>query len=375
MKVRRALALVLAIVMLAVVAVGSRLFYSLVVVEGLLPGGDGGYLGRLCPEPTRQVIELEGARPFSAHLYLPARRRTGQAAVLSVPLAADLAENPGIVAAARSLARAGLVVLVPSPPVDFDSLLEPVDDGDLQVALEYLSGLPGVNPRRLGLIGVSYGSGPVLRVAASPPWRDRLAFVATLGSYYHLQHMVRYGTTGYHQYGEERYYRQPDLLVRNLMAAVLFNWLPDPADREQLLAHEATLLAGHIPPELAYGLSPGGAAMYRVAANVDDDAFYELYQAMPGEVRRRLDELSPASVAGAVRARAFLIHAREDAYVPFTESLYLYRALSRTSRPRLVLVGFLEHALPQERSAWELLRSHLRDALALLSLIYALLGT
>jgi hypothetical protein len=231
-----------------------------------------------------------------------------------------------------------------------------------------------VDPRRLGLIGVSYGSGPVFRVAASPGWRERLRFVVSLGGYGCLRRMLRFATTGYHEAGGEVYHGHADALVREVMASVLWNWLPEPSDREVLRQHWEALFSGRAPPGVAEQLSPGGAAMYRVVTNGDDALFPRLYAELEAEVRARLFLMSPERAAAGVGAQVFLVHARDDAYVPFTESLHLWEVLPPAARARLVLVGFLEHALPVGRSRWALLRAHLADVWSLLVLVHDLLG-
>lgn len=370
-KLAAALALLSAVAL--TVAMGFRLFQALLLVEALLAPDAPGRLGSLCGEPRLEVVQLSDRYgEFPAQVHLPQGRRKHRAAVLSVPLAYELADNPGVVGMARALARAGTVVLVPAPAVELEALLGARDQAVLEASLDYLHGHGSVDPRRVGLIGVSYGSGPVLQLAASPEWRDRIRFVVTLGGYYHLEHMLRYATTGVHEFEGAVHRQDPDLLVKQVMAGVMYSWLEE-ADRRLLAAHEHQIYWGHFPADLEGRLSPAAAALYRAVANSSADGFAALLAALPAVLRERMDALSPGTSLERIRARVFLIHAVGDTYVPFTESQRLLNGLPDCTRPRLALVGFLDHALPHTLPPWELACRYAPDLLGLVALLVALL--
>jgi len=79
---------------------------------------------------------------------------------------------------------------------------------------------------------------------------------------------------------------------------------------------------------------------------------------LPPTTRRLLDDLSPESRLGRVRAPLFLVHGRQDPAVPFTESLRLAEAARAAGRPvRATIVGAVGHVDPEERAGWvDLLR-------------------
>jgi pimeloyl-ACP methyl ester carboxylesterase len=184
-------------------------------------------------------------------------------------------------------------------------------------------------------MGVSVGAGPALLAAADPRVRDRVSAVVTLGGYASAAEVVRFWLTGVYGFGaiRGRVDQDPEL-VRMFVRA---NWdLLDPPSR-------ALLETGKLEQ----------AARFLAA--------------LPPELQRHLDALSPLRVARDIPARLVLIHGYEDRAVPYTESLRL--AAARPGRTTLVLVGIVEHVEGGPSVGWR----HAGDLLALWRVMYGLL--
>jgi len=191
-------------------------------------------------------------------------------------------DDPRARRAARLLARAGFDVTLPTIAGLTRGRLRP-DDVKPVIAAVAAAERPAV------VVAVSVGSGPALLAAADPRVRDRVALVLTLGGYGSATELVRFYLTGDYEYGAIAGHRDHD-------------------------------------PELVRAF---------VAANAD-------IAADPATTSVLLDALSPVRIVRDVTARLLVVHARDDAVVPFTESLRLADAANR-ARTTLVIVDVMGH--------------------------------
>ena len=202
--------------------------------------------------------------------------------VLVHGVTAEGKDDPRARRAAQLLARAGFDVTLPTIAGLTRGRLRPDDVRPVLAAL-------AAAERPAVVVAVSVGSGPALLAAADPRVRDRVALVVTLGGYGSAPELVRFYLTGEYGYAAISGRRTHD-------------------------------------PELVRAF---------IAANAD-------IAADPPGVRTLLEALSPVRVARDITARLLLVHARDDALVPFTESLRLADA-SQGERTTLVIVDVMGH--------------------------------
>ncbi len=120
--------------------------------------------------PVTRTIQLgQGtAATTTASLWLPTRGSRLPGIVIAVGAAPLGRHDPHVVQLARAFVRAGRAVLVPDLTLRTGTL----DAADLQrvtAAFQALAAMPRVDPRRVGLLGISWGG--ALAVGAAPPGR------------------------------------------------------------------------------------------------------------------------------------------------------------------------------------------------------------
>ena len=140
---------------------------------------------------------------MEANLYAPAGDGRRAAVLLIHGVVETGKDDPRMIWLARLLARSGFTVLVPDF-LGFKSLRLRVSDiGEMVDAVVYLRSLhQWVLPDRIGMIGFSYGAGPMLIAGADPRVEGRLRFVVPFGGYYDLVQVIKFVTTGYYQRGQ-----------------------------------------------------------------------------------------------------------------------------------------------------------------------------
>ena len=241
---------------------------------------------------------VEHPRPLSAgpaDAFIPRAIRSPAPLVLVHGATAEGKDDPRARRAARLLARTGFDVTLPTIAGLTHGRLRP-DDVKPVIAAVAAAARPAV------VVAVSVGSGPALLAAADPRVRDHVSLVLTLGGYSSAAELVRFYLTGAYGYGGLSGHRD----------------------------HDAELVRVF------------------VAANAD-------IAADPAGMRGLLDALSPVRIVRDVPARLLVVHARDDAVVPFTESLRLADA-ANPARTTLVIVDVMGHVgATGARSDWRAL--------------------
>ncbi|OLC52663.1 MAG: hypothetical protein AUH85_16355 [Chloroflexi bacterium 13_1_40CM_4_68_4] len=244
------------------------------------------------------------------------------------PVARD---DPALVRLANGLARDGFVVLIPDSPDLRNDRLLPSERGAFVAAVEYVRGLPDVDPGRVGLIGFSAGASLLAVAAADARVRDDIRMVNFFGGYFDGTDLLREvasrqivlddGTT---------MPWEPAPLARQIFAAVMLETVDSAADR--------TLVSRAIVDGIALSLAERDALGAR--ARLVHDLFTantvaevdSLIATLPDDLRERLREISPSTYVGDLRAKMFVMHDVDDTFVPFVESRRLVAALPPAQR-------------------------------------------
>ncbi|HJZ60624.1 MAG TPA: hypothetical protein VKD47_00575, partial [Miltoncostaeaceae bacterium] len=238
--------------------------------------------------------------------------------VLVHGIAARGKDDPLIQRGAALLARAGWAVAVPTVPGLTVLRLRPEDADAVVLAASALLDA-GYHPA--ALLAISLGAGPAISAAAAPELAPHVSAVLAVGGYASSRELLRYTLTGAFAFaGVSGRRAVSEAGIREFAAA----------NRDLMGAEGRALVANRDP------------------ARVD-----ALVAGLPGDTRSLLDALSPELAVTRVRAPLFLIHGRQDAVVPYTESLRLERA-ARTAgrRARVAVVGAVGHVDPAEQASW-----------------------
>jgi fermentation-respiration switch protein FrsA (DUF1100 family) len=336
----------------ALVALGAcspgRTIESWRVLEDIAAGAGPSRLKELTPAPSRRPIGYAvGARTYAGDLYRPGD--AAKAALVLVPGAAPKGkDDPRLVAFAKTLARARFIVLVP----DIENLralyVGPEDVRGIADALRHLSARGDVPaPDSVGLVAISYAAGPAILAALEADLRERVRFVLGIGGYYDMTAMVTFFTTGGFRGGPEQPWRfvTPNAYGKWVFVRANARRVADPADRALLTAMAERKLADLDArvDDLAARLGPEGGSVHALLANADPDAVPALIADLPEAVRRDMAalDLKRAELAR-LAAELILLHGRDDAVIPYTESLAL-AAAAPADRVSLCLVENLAH--------------------------------
>ncbi len=372
-----------ALTVLGLVAAGAggcspwRAMEAAEVLGDIAAGPKPSRLKRVTPQPRRSPVAYEVAgRRRQGDLYRPGEG--ARAALVLVPGAARAGKNhPRLVALANTLARARFMVLVP----DIENLralrVSPADAVAVADAIHYLAGenpAPARNgpgePATVGLLAISYAAGPALLAALRPDTRRRVRFVFIVGGYYDAEAVLTFFTTGYYRDGpgEKWLHRTPNAYGKWVFIKSNAGRLRDPGDRailERMAERKMRNLKADIT-DLVAALGAEGRAVYALLANSDPDRVPALIATLPEGVRADIAALDlKRQDLSRIEARLILVHGRDDAIIPYSESKALAAAVGE-GKAALHVVDNLAHV--------ELGPTGLIDSLILWRAVYRLLS-
>lgn len=294
------------------------------------------------PERRSHPFTVEGNR-YAADLYRPPEG--ARAAVVLVPgVAPQGKDDPRLVAFARDLARARFLVLVP----EIANLRElQVSAGDADAIADAARHLATLE-KPVGVVAISYAAGPAMLAVLREEVASEVGFMVLVGPYYDIEAVVRFFTTGFYRtsVGERWQHREPNAYGKWVFARSNAERLPDPRDRALLRAIADRKLQDIGAPidDLTAGLGPDGRAVMTLLTNEDPERVSELMAALPGAIREEMRalDLSRRDLSG-LAADVILVHGRDDAIIPISESRSLAAALPE-DRADLYVVSGLDHA-------------------------------
>ena len=321
-------------------------------VLGDIAAGPGpSRLKRITPRPRMVAVAYEVAgRQRRGDLYRPGE--STRAALVLVPgIARAGKDDPRLVALANTLARARFTVLVP----DIENLralrVGPADAVAIADAIDYLAGeLPQGGrgePATVGLLAISYAAGPALLAALRPDTGRRVRFVFIIGGYYDSEAVLTFFTTGYYRDGPDEpwLHRTANAYGKWVFVKSNAGRISDPGDGA-VLERMAERKMGNLEADitdLVAALGAEGRAVYALLANSDPARVPALIAALPEAVRADITGLDlKRQDLSKLQARLILVHGRDDAIIPYSESKAL-AAAAPEGQAALYVVDSLAH--------------------------------
>ncbi len=371
------------IVLLSVLVIIGLLFpaqikrgcLSLLILIDSVRSPEKALMGRFIDGPSRTKVTIQGrGRTIRADLYRP--HRQGRQFPLLLVHGVDPAgkDNEHLVLLANNLARAGLLVLVP----DFEGMktlrIRLSDAEDILQSFLYLNRAKQAGPGG-GMMGISFGAGPMLLAAADPRIRDKVGVVATFGGYYDLRAVMSFALTGAYEYGGDQGYVRPGSSLRWVFAYKNLDLLHSSDDRMKFrkIIEKRNHYEIAAAESLAKSLGPEGRALHSFLVNTDRERFALLYENLPLPVREYVYQLSPSRAIKYITASFIVIHAIDDYSVPYSESMRLADTVNDKDRVHLALLPQFMHGEPIKPSIGTLYQRYVLGGWRLFSAIYKLL--
>lgn len=262
---------------------------------------------------------------------------------------------------ARRLARAGFVIMVPDlvQMKHFRLSLQDVDE--LSLCFDHLKNLKSVDSNKIGMMGFSFGTGPVLISMTRPEIRERVKFGVMFGGYYDLKRSLKYTLTG--AYDAEGYSDRGDVTDKNdrweflLGNAALVN---SDGTFEHVIQKKIDDMDYDIMQD-AMWLTQEQYNVITFIGNEDPERFDELYEQIPPSFKTWIDTLSLYHYSEQIQSKLLIGHSEGDRVVHYTESLSLAHNVPNAPEPFIVVMGLFTHV--NLRIDWESLSAVLNETL------------
>jgi hypothetical protein len=318
-------------VLLVVLALGgvaascspSRVIEAARIMQDVAAGQAPSPLKETTPAPVRRSIgyQIED-RVYEADLYSPGDAAPEAALVLVPGVSPKGRDDARLVAFATTLARARFLILVPEL-LGLRHLR--VGPGDIVAIADALRHLADQSDKPRGLVAFSYAAGPALLAALEPDVGAALRFVLLVGGYHDVEALATFVTTGYFRAGDRAPWQhaEPNPSGKWLFLLSNVERVETTADRALLRAIGERKLADPNADiaDLRLRLGPEGHSIDAFLDNREPERVPALIAGLPAGVRADMAALDPArrDLSG-MRPRLYLVHGKDDAVIPFTES-------------------------------------------------------
>ncbi|HEX7736391.1 MAG TPA: hypothetical protein VF458_16170 [Ktedonobacteraceae bacterium] len=265
-------------------------------------------------------------------------------AMLVITGVGDNREEPQVVNFLQTLARAGIVVMDVTTPALIADRVDAVDRDAVVQAFRHLQHWPSVGATRVGMFGISAGSALICLAAADSRIRDQVAFISLLGPYFDTTTLLEtLGRRGQTLDGKLQPW-QPVAVPLQALSSTIAPYLPA-GDGAILVNAFASYPASALNAEQLAQLAPESTAIYHLLAGDQPGRVAANLAALTPQLRAALISLSPSSVVGQLRAPLYLLHDRNDQFVPVSESREFAAALARLHRVYdFAEFGIFQHA-------------------------------
>ncbi len=338
----------------------KRAFISTLLLVDTVRPPEKSLMGKLIDGPVITTVTVTSrGRAIQADLYRPVKKGKYFPLLLVHGVNPTGKDDRQLVLLAKDLARAGFLVLVPDITGLKTLHLRISDAEDVLESFLFLSKTGYARPRG-GMVGISYGAGPVLLAAADARIRDKVSVISTFGGYYDLRDVLLFILTGTYEYGGQRGYVRPDSSLRWMFVYRNLDLVSSAVDRElfKRIVEKQNQFDSAAADALAKSLGPEGRALYDFLVNTDQERFTPLYEKLPLAMRDQVYQLSPARAMRYINASFIIAHGTDDYAVPFTESKRLADAVEDKDRVRLALLPQFLHVEPIEPSTGDMFKRY-----------------
>lgn len=250
-------------------------------------------LGVVSLRPFRQELELDSLNgKIVGDLFLPVGADKKPAVILAMGVKTSEKDQPLLFHFAETMARLGYVTFWPRLEVLDRGESLPEEPETFIESFKYLAGLPQTDSARITFVGFSVGSSTSFVASVDPQIRNKVHGLVFFGGYF-------------------------DIFEYLLALDRQTSWQP----HLDAVNHAKTLLA-------AKGIATPSA---NLAQNKDAD---------------RLKKYSPRELVSDFKTKIFILHDKSDTYVPYTQSIKLYEAMSKDQIGAYHISDLFEHVQP-----------------------------
>lgn len=323
--------------------------------------------------------DAPGDRPFEMVVLRPARGRMIGALLLVPGLHYAGPDDPRLDRFAAIVAHAGVLVASPLLP-DFARMrLDPRLITDAARAFEALLALPDRPPVPPGVMSISFGSLPALRLASDPRYADQIAGVLTFGGYAVWQNAMRFCLIGrdgapldpvnWPVLFLETLDRLPGVVDAERLATAWRGFMVDTWGRPAMKAPDRY---GPVAERWAEAVDPADRRLFLQGCCAAPGGAALIEQAI-ADIGSSRDYLDARSHLRGLRAPLYCVHGADDEVIPVTEAPLIAAACDPAHPVEVLITGLYGHTA-QQRPTLRAAAGELRALVGILRAIRAIVS-
>lgn len=282
------------------------------------------------PVDVRDTTFTFRGTPVPAHVYTPRGVSFGTGIVIIHGMHRLGIDDPRLVNSARAVAASGFLVMTPLVPGVADYRVEG-ESAEL-IGAAARSFAQELHVPKVGILAISFSGGLSLLAASDPQYSPSIAWVASVGGYYDLAHVLRFFATGEAA--------RPDGSVEHMQPHEYGPLIVVYDEPQDFFAPQDVQVAREALRLLLAEDGKASEALTKTMTPADQEIMQRIYHkqrasfapAILAEIDKRREELAAASPAGhlqALHVPVLLLHGSDDVIIPPTEMLWLQRDIPK----------------------------------------------
>ena len=295
---------------------------------------------------THDSLDRESKKTLYYSIYSPPGNHKKSAIIMAHGFTEKGNNDRRLQRMAHRMARAGFIVMTPEFPMMRRFRISMEDADNTMEAFRIVKQRPDVDSSSIGLMGFSYGAGPVIMALSDSSIRDQVRFGVIFGGYFDIRKTLKYTLTGY--YTTDTGQEMRSVSKNNDRWKFLLGNIPESGNEKSLVIFKSIIAqkitdAGYDPGKNFLSLDSTHQSLYRFIENQNPSAFDVLYAALPNDFRSKLELADLTSYAHLIHSYMIIGHSDQDRVVPYTESLALAKNLTSAPAPFVAVTNLFTH--------------------------------
>ena len=295
------------------------------------------------PERREIFYPLDNGYTGVADLYIPAGGGKHSAVLFFLGVNPAGKDDERIVNLGNAVARTGIVVMIPWSERMAQRRVTEQEAGDLVRGFEHLRSLDMVDENDVGMAGFCVGASLMMVAAQDERIRDDVKVVNSFAGYYEAEDLIASVVSARRFYDEDSGPWEPDKLSVEVVRTHLLESVDDPAERATL----AEIIENNAAAPS--NLSPNARLVYDILNAPDLETAHRLIGLLHSDSLDTLRSISPSTNIDSLKAKALVMHDRQDRLVPSEESRRLVDALQSRGDVYYTEFSFFDHLDPSTR--------------------------
>lgn len=289
-------------------------------------------------------------RTIISDVYRPKNNKKYPGMIVFAPLAEEGRRNLLVVNFLKGLARLGYTVTAPFWPERGFGNIYLTDIDDFATSLKWFKSRPFVKNEKIGIVAVSYGTGPAMISIKKYSLEKDIKFIALISGFIDLLATIKTLITKRFEYKKINGIMEPEPYAYNVMLRTAAAWSDDPKDKKIFTeisekvenSQEFSKILIKIKPEL----SIEGQKIIDWYQSSSGEEFTDKYNKLPKKIHQYFDDLSPFSSNNFPQITTLILHSTKDNLIPYTESVKLYDLIKERINSVLILISAFDHTMP-----------------------------